>query len=623
MEGLLLVPPEKASIIGKSLWKTRFVSLGPAPPAAALSMRSNGPRSTSSSSSSRLNSSLKQLKLGSRNASQISVEQALPANDRWLCVYKRKGDHEPVSLYPVSSIVSCTVQDYIHRKTHSAQPTLIVTVQAGGPKKNRQARRLSQTGGLSTSHTTTILFRAVQSAPDSIRSWQEALQEILDAPPDQYRSDATLSYSSNRPSTSTARPTLPPSQESYMSASGSHPGSALSIRTSHTAVSSPISSSPQNAVHTFESSSSPRSDHFGSPSPYRTVSPPFPSPPAVVVRETILDRAFKMNCIPGAAPALEGEPAMNSIARFEALMQDVEARRAADARPAGPDGRAHDRDEKDIIPAAAQRALEYIASGQRTSCSTIDSIGGGGEGGGGGGGRSPGGTASPPTTSSVRPSRRPRPASLALPSSTSLRSPILDSHPTDRRRSSVSTTPSSLATSSMMNHPTTILTTNHQSIYNNNNNNHHQHHHHHHHPPHHRTMSTTNPSTTAAATTSTSSKRLSLADFTRRFSSSSSVIMARTTTTTSSRSSGISDVSFHCVGEDDSSWGDMLVMASGDGGGAPRRTTTSTSTPSTRGAGGAGTVGGSRIAGSVSNHHHHPHQHHHHHHRLSGSAIGV
>ena len=274
--------------------------------------------------------------------------------------------------------MSCTVQDYIHRKTHSAQPTLIVTVQAGGPKKNRQARRLSQTGGLSTSHTTTILFRAVQSAPDSIRSWQEALQEILDAPPDQYRSDATLSYSSNRPSTSTARPTLPPSQESYMSASGSHPGSALSIRTSHTAVSSPISSSPQNAVHTFESSSSPRSDHFGSPSPYRTVSPPFPSPPAVVVRETILDRAFKMNCIPGAAPALEGEPAMNSIARFEALMQDVEARRAADARPAGPDGRAHDRDEKDIIPAAAQRALEYIASGQRTSCSTIDSIGGGG-----------------------------------------------------------------------------------------------------------------------------------------------------------------------------------------------------------------------------------------------------
>lgn len=619
------MPPEKASIIGKSLWKTRFVSLGPAPPAAAPSMRSNGPRSTSSSSSSsRLNSSLKQLKLGSRNASQISVEQAYPANDRWLCVYKHKGDHEPVALYAASSIVSCTVQDYTHRKTHSAQPTLIVTVQAGGPKKkNRQARRLSQTGGLSASHTATILFRAVQSAPDSIRGWQEALQDLLDAPPDQHRADAALPYSSNRPSTSTARPTLPPSQESYVSAGGSHPGSALSIRTSHTALSSPISSSPQNAAHGLESSSSPRSDRFGSPSPYRTVSPPFPPPPppAAVVRETILDRAFKMNCIPGAAPALEGEPAMNSIARFEALMQDIEARRAAaDARPAGVDGRAHDSDEKDVIPAAAQRALEYIASGQRTSCSTIDSAGGGG-------GRSPGGAASSSTTSSVRPSRRPRPASLALPSN-SLRSPILDGQPTDRRRSSVSTTPSSLATSSMMSHPTTILTTNHQNTNgnsNNNNNPHQHHHHHHHHPPHHhRTMSTTNPPTTAAATTttSTSSKRLSLADFTRRFSSSSSVIMARTTTTTSSRSSGISDVSFHCVGEDDSSWGDMLVVAGGDGGGGmPRRTTMSTSTPSTRGGGGGGgggTAGGSRITGNVSSHHHHRH-----HHRLSGSAIGV
>lgn len=44
-------------------------------------------------------------------------------------------------------------------------------------------------------------------------------------------------------------------------------------------------------------------------------------------RETILDRAFQMNYIPGSENTIPGEEKLSSLARFEALMQQVEAQR--------------------------------------------------------------------------------------------------------------------------------------------------------------------------------------------------------------------------------------------------------------------------------------------------------
>lgn len=49
------------------------------------------------------------------------------------------------------------------------------------------------------------------------------------------------------------------------------------------------------------------------------------SPPAH--RETILDRAFQMNYIPGSDQQVPGEEKLSSLARFEALMQQVDAQR--------------------------------------------------------------------------------------------------------------------------------------------------------------------------------------------------------------------------------------------------------------------------------------------------------
>lgn len=44
-------------------------------------------------------------------------------------------------------------------------------------------------------------------------------------------------------------------------------------------------------------------------------------------RETILDRAFQMNYIPGSEEQIPGEEKLSSLARFEALMQQVDERR--------------------------------------------------------------------------------------------------------------------------------------------------------------------------------------------------------------------------------------------------------------------------------------------------------
>lgn len=64
------------------------------------------------------------------------------------------------------------------------------------------------------------------------------------------------------------------------------------------------------------------------------VSPPSTAPNATVEsssppmpRETILDRAFSMRCIPGSETETPGEEKLTSLARFEALMKDMDRKR--------------------------------------------------------------------------------------------------------------------------------------------------------------------------------------------------------------------------------------------------------------------------------------------------------
>jgi hypothetical protein len=110
-------------------------------------------------------------------------------------------------------------------------------------------------------------------------------------------------------------------------------------------------------------------------------------------RETILDRAFQMRCIPGSERVADkDDEKISSIARFEALMREVDERKQAraianqtlketlgweldedleDSDNEEPivddneDGEPAMSDEEMEIPTPAQRALDYI-SGRRT-----------------------------------------------------------------------------------------------------------------------------------------------------------------------------------------------------------------------------------------------------------------
>jgi hypothetical protein len=52
---------------------------------------------------------------------------------------------------------------------------------------------------------------------------------------------------------------------------------------------------------------------------------PSSSPPGP--RETILDRAFQMRCIPGSDREVPGEEKLSSLARFDALMREADEKR--------------------------------------------------------------------------------------------------------------------------------------------------------------------------------------------------------------------------------------------------------------------------------------------------------
>jgi hypothetical protein len=152
-------------------------------------------------------------------------------------------------------------------------------------------------------------------------------------------------------------------------------------------------SSPQTRSSSF---SSPRG---GAPPLDRRHTSVAASP--TVNRETILDRAFQLRCIPGSERAVPGEEKLSSLARFDALMRESEERRkqqpvsqekevrdakrqgrrvwemGGDSSESEDDRETDDEDDDDeddyhleqnsrrprrdtIIPPATQRALEFI-----------------------------------------------------------------------------------------------------------------------------------------------------------------------------------------------------------------------------------------------------------------------
>ena len=403
MEGLIPGPVADVSLTRQ----TRFVTL--ALDTAAAAAAAAAPRSPTPSSG-RFSSPLRQLRLTSRNCSLVDLPDPDAPDALWLSVYKQRGDPQPLARHAVSAMRSCSLENLAYRKSNTAQPTLILHFETDAVECNRRRLRSAHVRpALCKPRSDTLLFRSASDVPDSIIDWYDALLPLVCTALPSSHFDSKFSFSdyASRPSTSTPRPP-PQSSGSHVSTSSSKAPSgvmspALSVRSSNTGLSISHQHSPSKPTDRDASPPDPPRSvpHYDPPVSPRTVSPP----PA---RETILDKAFQMNCVPGALPQDHAGP-MNSLARFEALMTDMEANRVAEHRRSS---HALPEDASpSIIPWSAQRALDYISGSATTGRSR----------------RRPG---------------RSRPTSLALPPSSSRTSIVaLDDVPGaagERRRSSVS-----------------------------------------------------------------------------------------------------------------------------------------------------------------------------------------
>ncbi|KAI3400863.1 hypothetical protein diail_1552 [Diaporthe ilicicola] len=382
MEGYLTVPPDRGTIIGRALWKARYVVLGSAPGEVK-------PEDSPSQAQR------KEGRGSSRSQSNISID-----GTTYLSIYKASDDREPIQQYAVSTFAQCQVQMVAHRKQGPVLPTLIITIVPDPTTDKLRKRRSSRAAGLVTSSREsgpqTLWFRVEETNREgqSLHEWARAIQATIqpnmpDVTPmspmspvsNSFNSpftqrqprDASEFYQSRPPSA--PKSTLQHTSSTATGSSRERPftfSDTPSLRSRRSDISSLAGINvnvPPLAPHTYASvlpsdlpspattaggqyggfiegwtSAQGRSSTLSSP--VRNVRdsmgsmPPF-SPPATmesgsppVPRETILDRAFQLRCIPGSDQQVPGEEKLSSLARFEALMQQAdEQRKGREQRP--------------------------------------------------------------------------------------------------------------------------------------------------------------------------------------------------------------------------------------------------------------------------------------------------
>lgn len=440
------MPPERGTIIGRALWKPRYIVLGSAarlqtPPDMIL------PRSASMG---RIANARKGLKATASKPSLADVPQSAPEGT-YISIYKAKGDWEFISQHPVASFESCDIQSLQHRKQGPAVLTLIINLKPDADLDKQRKRRSSRTGGLTSSKDPSVnmlLFRTVADERYNIYDWQLAIKPLMESLPPKEDILSPISPTFNftnpfsprdsRPMSASHRPDYQRTISGQTSSTYSYtrpverPSALISpspsLRSRRSDLSSQASSQPPAGF------TSPHIQHYSTilpsdlPSPASTsgydnqfiegwtsaqgrssalsshtrgsnsiASAAAPiggmasSPPGP--KETILDRAFKNRVIPGSERMDDKDSEnLSSMARFEALMKEVDERK--EQRHAGArhdpknmqgwdldeeseesdgddydeddDAESHDmEDENIVIPTPAQRALDYI-SGRRT-----------------------------------------------------------------------------------------------------------------------------------------------------------------------------------------------------------------------------------------------------------------
>ncbi|KAI9158677.1 hypothetical protein HJFPF1_06675 [Paramyrothecium foliicola] len=434
LDGILLIPPERGQILGRAVWKPRYVVIN----RPLVSSRDNQPSVTFS------NTGTPGRTVSSASRPPIRV----PHDEYMLSMFKSKEDTEPACQWPVNSITDCTVQMLSHRKQGHVLPTLVLTI----ADKDRK-RRSSRAAGLISKDaaSTTIWFR---TPPDnnypSLHDWARCIlskKGIMspdspvspmfpgptarrDAPEtiprpgsgntgSRYDSrqlahkasiathststrERPLTFSSESPSLKSKRSDLSsPSSSTYPIQHFGYPTSQNYPNAMPYDLPSPTTTadyqgdfiegwtSAQGRSSTVSSPAHGRDSISSQAVPASIADPSSPSAP----RETILDRAFQMHFIPGSEREVPGEEKLSSLARFEALMREADAKRkqrepvetvhkipmrsAFDADDSSDEGQepydsdsdndsfVHEQDalrSPSLIPPSAQRALDFITN---------------------------------------------------------------------------------------------------------------------------------------------------------------------------------------------------------------------------------------------------------------------
>lgn len=295
---------------------------------------------------------------------------------------------EPVQQHSIVSITDCQVQMMAHRKQGPVLPTLVMNIIPDPILDKLRKRRSSRTAGFTTTKETgptTLLFRYVDNEPHSLQDWARIIQHLI-----QPHLPARVPLSPLTPASPTFVNPFSRSGDGQRPGSGSassRPGFLKGMNQTHSSRDRPMTFSDSPSLRSKRSdlssaTSSMTHTHMGFhsfammhpadlPSPATTIAttigeyqgefiegwtsaqgrsstlsspirergsvssgagpapqvtmPTASSPPGP--RETILDRAFQLRCIPGTEDVTPGEEKLTSLARFDALMRDLDEKR--------------------------------------------------------------------------------------------------------------------------------------------------------------------------------------------------------------------------------------------------------------------------------------------------------
>ncbi|KAK0720677.1 hypothetical protein B0H67DRAFT_484715 [Lasiosphaeris hirsuta] len=373
MEGLLTVPPDRGTIIGRAIWKVRsphrprYVVVGGAQRDSQIQQASN----------SRIQASRGPTPKGQLRTLQEGI---------YLSIYKSKDDSEPIQQHAIATVTDCQVQMLAHRKQGPVLPTLVINIVPDPVTDKLRKRRSSRTAGLTATKETapTTLFFRPGDEGHALLDWVRLIQQLI---PPNLPDRAPLS-----PMTPASPTFINPFAPRPRETSDMHrPGSGNSRSPFYTKSSNQPHSSRErerpvtySETHSLRSKPSDLSSHTSSMNPshmgfhnYTIVHPTdLPSPAATIgdyhgefiegwtsaqgrsstlsspvrtrdsigsqippvqqpmdsssppgPRETILDRAFQLRYIPGSERETPGEEKLSSLARFDALMREADEKR--------------------------------------------------------------------------------------------------------------------------------------------------------------------------------------------------------------------------------------------------------------------------------------------------------